>query len=184
MRLKLHDDVEGHKSGETVEVPEERAKWLLENGYASQTGRDADGVHATSVEAKLDPTLAENRKDKPERDLAERMAEGLGTPGSAKPDPREMAPKPYLDRPNPIELTNGKGDPAKAANGKEALEARAEKADPEDAVENDPAAAEEQREENDKAEAKVEKLEEKKADAETTEEAAEIAAKVAKRRRA
>lgn len=183
MRIKLHDDVEGHKSGETVDVPESRAKWLLENGYASQAGRDADGVHATSVEAKLDPTLAENRKDEPEPGLAERMDEGLGTPGFTKPDKDELVPQPYLDRPDPIERTNGKGDPEKAEKGKEALEARAEKADPEEAVENDPEAAEEQRKENDKAEAKVEKLEDKKADAETTEEAAEIAAKTARRRR-
>lgn len=180
MRLKLHDDVEGHKSGETVDVPEERAKWLLANGYASQASVDADGVHATSVPAKLDPTLAENREE-PEKSLAVKMDEGLGLPSDEPYD--EKAPEPYLARPNPVELTNGKGDPEKAAKGKEALEARAEKTDPDDAPENNPEAVEDQREENDKAEDKVEKLEEKKADAETTEEAAEVAAKVAKRRR-
>jgi hypothetical protein len=178
MRIKVHQDIEGVKSGQTVDVPEKRAKWLIAEGYAS-TAADSDGVHATSVDAKLDPTLAENN-DSANDSLAEQMAAGLGKPGEVDPDPVDSQ---YAGPPNPIEVTNGNGDPEKAEKGKAGLEAAAEKTDPEDAPETNPEAVADAQKANDKAEAKVQKVEAAKEDADTTEEAAEAAAKVAKRRR-
>lgn len=125
MRIKLHQDVEGHKAGETVEVKAERAKWLVAQGYAS-TSKDADGVRATSVPADDDPTLATNREDAGEG-LRERMAAGLGTPGSAEVDDSEISPVPTIPDATKIEMTNGEGDPEKAATGRDALEAAAVK---------------------------------------------------------
>ena len=62
MKVKLHQDVEGAKSGDTPDVPAARAKFLIEQGYAS-TSKDVDGLKATSVPADIDPTLAANRED-------------------------------------------------------------------------------------------------------------------------
>ena len=62
MRVKLHQDVKGRKSGETVDVPEGEGGWLVINGYASQASDSTDKVNATSVPAEKDPTVAENRE--------------------------------------------------------------------------------------------------------------------------
>lgn len=137
MRLKLHDDVEGHKSGETVDVPEERAKWYLVNGYASAASYNDDENPSTGVPAKIDPTLADNREDKPNKGFHTQVAEDrLGVTDEVDPDP--FVPTSFTSNKEPIELTNGKGDPEKAAAGKEKLEDAAVKTDPEKAPETNP----------------------------------------------
>jgi hypothetical protein len=138
MRIKLHDDVEGHKSGETVDVPEERAKWYLANGYASAASynRDEDPV-AGGVLAKNDPTLASNRSDEPNKTLPEVVAERDGWASAVSEDADDFAPTPRAER-APIEATNGKGDPEKAAKGKAALEEKADATDATDAPESNP----------------------------------------------
>ena len=130
MRLKLHQDIEGKKAGQTAEVPEERARFYLAEGYAS-TSADQDGVHATSVKAKLDPRLAENAGDA-NRTLGEQHADGLVIAGEPNPDP--VPTEPYV-APNPVERTNGEGNPETAEKGKEAAEKAADRTDPSDAVE-------------------------------------------------
>lgn len=182
MRVKLHQEAEGRKPGETVDVPEERAKWLVAQGYAS-TAADADGVHATSVPAQHDPTLAANREE-PDPSLAKQMAAGLGMPGSGEENPNEITPKPALAYPDPVERTNGQGDPEKGEAGKAVLERKAAATDAEEqAVEENPELVERAQKANDKVEASSQKVEEAKADATTTEEAAAAAEKVVKRRR-
>ena len=181
-RVKLPQDAEGHKSGETVDIDASRAKWLVTEGYAS-TAADADGVHATSVPAQHDPRLAENRED-PDPTLREQMAAGLGLPGSGEHDEAEVTPVPTLAYPDPIERSNGKGDQAKGNAGKDVLERKAVATDAEEqAVELNPELAAEATAEGDKVEASSEKVEDAKEGAETTEEAAEAADKVVKRRR-
>ena len=61
MKLTLTSPVEGKMPGDTVDVPDPRARWLIANGYARV---DDDGDHRldTSVEAASDPTLAANRE--------------------------------------------------------------------------------------------------------------------------
>lgn len=54
--------VEGVQPLETVEVSEERAKFLINEGYAYAEGERADQRDATSVEAAGHPMLAENRE--------------------------------------------------------------------------------------------------------------------------
>lgn len=126
MRVKLHQDIEGRKAGETVDVPDSRAKWLVAEGYASTSSKDDHRTGPTSVKADLDPRRAENVKGKPNDSLPEQMAAGLGTP--TEPDPDPVNP-PALDNPQPVERTNAKGDPAKGDAGKEKLEAAAEAAE-------------------------------------------------------
>jgi hypothetical protein len=181
MRVKLHQEAEAKKPGETVDVEEGRGKWLVAEGYAS-TPADADGVHATSVPEQHDPRLAQNR-EKPDPTLREQMADGLGMPGSGEPDPNEIEPHPHLDRPDPVERTNGQGDPEKGAKGKEVLERKALATDSSDAVEEDPDVIEEVRKDNDKVEASSQKVEDAKEGTTTTEAAAEAAEKAVKRRR-
>jgi len=182
MRVKLHQEAEGRKPGETVDVPEERAKWLVAEGYASTTA-DADGVHATSVPAQHDPRLAANREE-PDATLHEQMADGLGMPGSGEHDESEITPTPTLAYPDPIERTNGKGDPEKGDAGKEVLERKAVATDAEEqAVEENPELAAKATKAGDKVEASSQKVEEAKADADTTEEAAKAAETATKRRR-
>jgi hypothetical protein len=133
MRIRLHQDIFGHKSGETIDYDATQAKWAVKEGYAS-TAADADGVHATSVPAKNDPRLAENVKGDANPTLHEQIEAGVLTPG--EPDKDEVYPT--LQHPEDYhvpELTNGKGDPDKGEAGKAPLEAKAEKTDPEDAVE-------------------------------------------------
>ena len=154
MRIRLHDDVAGHKSGETVDVENDYAKWLVANGYAS-TSKDADGVRATSVPADQDPTLAENREE-PDPTLREQMAKGLGTPGSAEPDESEIVPKPYVpgarDQ-HEAEVFNADGDPEAAEKGKDKLEEAAVKTQVDE--EKEAAKREAHREANDKREAEI-----------------------------
>lgn len=62
MKVQLTSPVEGKMPGETVDVPDGKARWLLAQGYARV---DDDGSHLldTSVEAANDPTLATNREE-------------------------------------------------------------------------------------------------------------------------
>jgi len=136
MRITLHQDVEGRKSGETVDVEEKRAEWYLQNGYASAPSYKDDEHPEMGVLAKHDPMLAENVKDEPLPDLRESMANGLGN--QTEDDPDEVVPTIFTSNKTPAELTNGKGNPEKAAAGKEKLEKRLAGTDPADAVESDP----------------------------------------------
>lgn len=137
MRIKLHDDVEGHKSGETVDVPEERAKWYLANGYASAASYNDDEHPETGVLAKHDPMLAENVKEKPNKDFHTQVAEDhLGV--SPEVDEDVVVPTTFTSNKEPVELTNGKGNPEKAAAGKAKLEEAAVKTDSDEAPETNP----------------------------------------------
>lgn len=136
--MKLHQDVEGHKAGETVDVPLKRARFYEQEGYAvpvdGPLGDDVDGVYKTSVKAKDDPRLADNQTKTggPNASLREQLAEGLGTPTTPQADPvGEVA----LDRPDPVERTNGEGNPVAAEKGKARAEDKAEDTDPEEAPE-------------------------------------------------
>lgn len=63
MKLKLHSPVLGKQPGEQVDVDSAYGEWLVQQGYAAKSGADEDtGLLATSVAAKSDPTLAENRE--------------------------------------------------------------------------------------------------------------------------
>ena len=68
MKLKLAQDVEGHKSGETVDVPADRAAFYLAEGYATHPDGKSrsdggDMLLVSGVPAEKDPRLAENRED-------------------------------------------------------------------------------------------------------------------------
>ena len=153
MRIKLHDDVEGHKSGETVDVEETRAKWYLANGYASAASYNDDEHPEMGVLAKHDPMLADNVKAKPNDGLRDQMAAGLGTRGEADPDP-------IKPRTEPIERTNGKGNPEKAEAGKARVEDKAADTDPADAPEADADLVDERAKVADAAEKKAVKADE------------------------
>jgi hypothetical protein len=62
MPVTLTSPAEGLRVGDTYRG--EREDWLVDNGYAARAG-DFDGLHATSVDAKDDPTLAANREAPP-----------------------------------------------------------------------------------------------------------------------
>jgi hypothetical protein len=131
-RIKLHDDIYGHKSGESIDVSQSKADWAVANGYASTSGDDTKLIQANGVPAGKDQTLAKNR-EAPNKGLQEQIADGDLL--KADPDKDTDDVQPTLNNLQPIELTNGKGDPAKAARGKDALEAKADQADPGDAPE-------------------------------------------------
>lgn len=132
-RIKLHHDIFGHKSGETVDVDKDKAAWAVAEGYAS-TAKDADGVHATSVPAKQDPRLAENADDEPNGDLREQVAGGLMISDETDPDDDFAVTLAHPEDYHQPEITNGAGKPEKAEDGKDALEKKAvadsEKAEP------------------------------------------------------
>lgn len=183
MRIKVHDDIEGVKSGQTVDVPEERAKWYLANGYASSSTYNDEEHPESGVVAKLDPTLAENREDKPNDTLPEQIDAGVAR--ATKVDPDVVTPhKTPADLFTPVETTNAKGDPDKAEPGKDKAEDKAAAKDPEDATENDPELQEQRAEVADKREAQTEKVEaaKDKVDAPTDSPEVEKAAKTARNR--
>jgi hypothetical protein len=66
VRLKLHQPIEGGAADEVVDVPAERADWLVANGYASLADSDdstgGEGELVRDVNAENDPTLASNRE--------------------------------------------------------------------------------------------------------------------------
>jgi hypothetical protein len=150
-RIKLHHDIFGRKSGETIDVDADKAKWAVTEGYAS-TSTPADGVHATSVPAKQDPRLPENAEGEPNVDLRQQIADGLMLTPDTDEDANFAPTLAHPENYHSPELYNSKGDPEKGEKGKQALEAKAEAADPDEAVEvtgdTAPAAAE-----NDKVEA-------------------------------
>lgn len=61
MKVRLHQDVEGHKANDEIDVSEDRAEWLVKQGYASIEGDDSDKTLVTDVTADKDPTLAANQ---------------------------------------------------------------------------------------------------------------------------
>lgn len=123
MKVTLHQDAEGKKAGESVDVPTSRAKWLITEGYAS-AGKDVDAATAED-----DPRLPENAGN-PNKSFAEQVEDGF----PAEADPNERAPKPKLDNPDPIERVNVEGDPEKAAKGKDKLADSTPEVDPVPAV--------------------------------------------------
>jgi hypothetical protein len=76
MKLNIHQDVLGLKSGSTdVEVDGTQAEWLVREGYASVADTESDFAQAdkhliTSADAENDPTLAVNREAPDEYDAA------------------------------------------------------------------------------------------------------------------
>lgn len=63
MKVITTQPIEGVESDTEVTVPKERGEWLVANGYAKLPDAKDEmfGHLTTSTEAKLDPTLAENR---------------------------------------------------------------------------------------------------------------------------
>lgn len=150
MRIKLHDDVEGHKAGESIDVTKARGEWLLVNGYASAEDYDDDKNPSTGVPASKDQTDPKVTKQEPLPNLREQMADGLGKPDKVDPDPvLHFVPGTH----EPIELTNGKGKPKAAEDGKDDLEEEAASSDPEGAPENDPKVVQQRQKAADKVEA-------------------------------
>lgn len=65
MQLIADQPIEGVMAEETFTTNKDRGAWYVENGYAHADGAkqpDDFGHLATSVPAKQDPTLAENRE--------------------------------------------------------------------------------------------------------------------------
>ena len=136
VQMRLHQDVEGKKAGETADVPPERADFYEQEGYAVKVrGADkVDGVYRTSVPASKDPRLAENADD-PNEGLHDQLASGLGKPGTLE-DTDDV--RPTLAHPEDYhspELLNVSGNLAKAEAGKEKAEDKAVEQDPEKAPE-------------------------------------------------
>lgn len=99
MKVTLTQDAEGKKSGDEVDVPADRARWLVAEGYAKADKELKD------QDAKADPRLPENVDNEPNKSLAEQMDDGLLD--KSEPDEDEVIPVPALDRPQPVaELTN------------------------------------------------------------------------------
>lgn len=71
MKVKTMQPVEGAGVGEVVEVPEDRGRWLIANGYATAAAGNPegfDGVRATTVPADVDPTSSASADvDPPEK---------------------------------------------------------------------------------------------------------------------
>lgn len=115
MKVTLHQDAEGKKAGEIVDVPTSRAKWLVSEGYAT-ANKELDAPTAED-----DPTVAANAPE-PHKSLGEQLENGLGM--ATEPDPDETVPAPALANPTPIEATNAKGDIEAADKGKAKIEAK------------------------------------------------------------
>lgn len=63
-QVRLYQQVEGHKPGEVVEVPDERLAFLVTNGYAVEVDAEPEQVPEDSaILPSQDPTLADNRED-------------------------------------------------------------------------------------------------------------------------
>jgi hypothetical protein len=127
VQMRLHQDVEGKKAGETADVPPERADFLEQEGYAVRTrgGEKLDGVYRTSVPADKDPRLAENA-EAPNTDLRTQMAEGLGLTDPEAEDADDV--RPALEHPEDYhvpELNNAEGDFDKGMEGKVKVEEKA-----------------------------------------------------------
>jgi hypothetical protein len=64
MEIKLHQDLFGRRSGDTVTVDGTQGEWAVRQGYATEVdGESTDRTLETSVDADADPTLAVNRED-------------------------------------------------------------------------------------------------------------------------
>jgi|SRR5918999_3693914 hypothetical protein len=62
MKVKLHQDVEGHQANDTIDVDEAKAEWLVSQGYASIEGDETDKTRITGPDVEKDPTLAANQR--------------------------------------------------------------------------------------------------------------------------
>lgn len=69
MQAKLHQDVLGARSGDTITVDATQAEFLVREGYASIEGDDTDKALMGGVSREADPTLAENREAPGELDV-------------------------------------------------------------------------------------------------------------------
>jgi hypothetical protein len=56
VKVLLHQQVEGKQPGDTVDVTDDRAAWLVNMGYASVPGDDRDHVTDAGVPLEQDPT--------------------------------------------------------------------------------------------------------------------------------
>lgn len=86
MKLTLTSPAEGKQPGETVDVDESRARWLIAEGYAIGN-KDVDGITMRAAMPKDDPTLAENR-EAPGEPIKEPKPEAKAT----KAKPQEQPP--------------------------------------------------------------------------------------------
>ena len=90
--VKLHQDVLGHRSGETVEVDGTQGEWLVANGYASVEGESDEDKHlVTTSEAAGDPTLAMNREAPDDFDAAKAEDEANNDEASKRADVEDAA---------------------------------------------------------------------------------------------
>lgn len=90
--VKLHQDVLGHRSGETVEVDGTQGEWLVANGYASVEGETDEDKHlVTTSDAAGDPTLAMNREAPDEFDAAGFEDEATNDEASKRADVTDAA---------------------------------------------------------------------------------------------
>lgn len=83
MKVTLTSPAEGKQPGETVDVDESRAKWLIAEGYAVGD-KDVDGITMTAADPKDDPTLAENR-EAPGEPVKEPKPKAAPRPAKAEP---------------------------------------------------------------------------------------------------
>lgn len=86
MKLTLTSPAEGKQPGETVDVDESRARWLIAEGYAIGN-KDVDGITMRAAMPKDDPTLAENREAP-----GEPIKAGSQTPQKPKQPKEEQPP--------------------------------------------------------------------------------------------
>lgn len=71
MKIKLHQDVLGHRSGDTIDLEATEAQFYLREGYASKVRGSNQDMHlAGGVDAENDPTLAANREHADDFDAA------------------------------------------------------------------------------------------------------------------
>ena len=96
MKLKIHQDILGLRSGTETEVDGTQAEWLVREGYASVADSESDYAQedkhlVTSADAEHDPTLAVNREAPDEFDAAEKEDEAENDEASKAADAKDAA---------------------------------------------------------------------------------------------
>lgn len=71
MAIKLAQEVNGQKVGETYSGPAELLPWLKDNGYVYDTTNPTSHINTTQPPPADDPTLAVNREDPSPRETTD-----------------------------------------------------------------------------------------------------------------
>lgn len=81
MKIKLHQNVEGHVAGDEIEVTEDRAEWYVTNGYASTDDTEKQSKWANQMGTTPDKELtapgvreAQDKAAQGEQDRASRRS--------------------------------------------------------------------------------------------------------------